>query len=311
MKYTLLRHITASTGTLAVLGLSLAFSNANAAEFTLPPSNDALLGKIQYTSPSMRDTPATIAQRYNLGVNAIVAANPGTTANSLGGKSTIKVATEFLLPPLPRKGIVVNLPEMRMYYYPEGTNEVLTYPIGIGRVGKMIPITNTAITRKTTNPTWTPPDDVREYNKQKGVELPDVMPAGPDNPLGNYAIYLKVPTFLIHSTIYPESIGTRASFGCIRMNETDIIAFYPIVKPGTTVAIIDMPNKIGWEGNALFLEAHPPLEEYATTHNINELVETVEASIPKGRVALVNWTLLSYLDEQPDGVPHKVGMIIR
>lgn len=276
------------------------------------PSDGSIIGDVQYVSTSSGQTPVSIAQRYNLGVNAVVDANPGVAENSnFPGGMYLKVPTRHILPPLAHKGIVINLPEMRLYYYLSDSNEVLTFPIGIGKIGKTIPIKNTAITRKVVNPVWIPPEDIREFNRQQGIELPDVMPAGPDNPLGPYAIYLQIPTFLIHSTIFPESIGRRASFGCIRMNEGDIKQFFPLVQPGTPVAIIDMPSKVGWDGDHLYLEAHPALEEMAKSGNLNNVVEQIQRSLPRGRVTLVNWQAVSYLTNQPDGVPHEIGFQVR
>ena len=281
-----------------------------AEDFSLPAPSNALIGDVQYVSTSHQgDTPTTLAQRYNLGLNAIVAANPGTTETTQFPPDVyVKIPTAFLLPPLPRDGIVINLPEMRMYYYPKNGGRVMTFPIGIGKIGKTIPIENTFITRKKINPTWTPPKDIREFNEQQGITLPKVMPAGPDNPLGPYAIYLRIPTFLIHSTIFPESIGRRASFGCIRMNESDIKQFFPLVEPGTPVAIVDMPAKVGWQGTELFMQAYPPLEERSKEINVENVVEAIENSLPRNGVTLVNWQLVSYLAEQPDGVPHEVGV---
>ncbi|MEO8401995.1 MAG: L,D-transpeptidase family protein [Gammaproteobacteria bacterium] len=297
----------------SLLALALCFplSNAYARNFSLPSGNESLIGDVQYTTSNYGDTPTTIAQRYNIGLNAVVAANSGLTETTvMQAGRPLKVSTQFLLPPLPRHGIVINLPEMRLYYYPEGSNQVMTFPIGIGRIGKTIPIQNTAITRKVTNPIWIPPADIRQFNQEQGIELPTIMKAGPDNPLGPYAIYLRIPTYLIHSTIFPESIGRRASFGCIRMNEGDIKQFYPIVTPGTQVAIVDMPNKIAWSGDELFLEAHQPLSErsmadYAT---ISGIVKTIESEMPKNQVTLVNWQLVAYLAEDPDGIPHDIGV---
>src|SRR3990167_9172483 len=180
------------------------------------------------------------------------------------GKEVI-IPTQHLLPNTPRKGIVINLPEMRMYYYAD--NEVLTYPIGIGKPGKTIPVTSSKVTYKKTNPFWYPPQDIREFNLAQGVILPRVLPPGPDNPLGTYAIYMTVPTYLIHSTIFPESVGRRASFGCIRMYENDIETFFPIIKKGTPVLIVNAPVKIAWQKNRLYMEAHRPLEEHHDSVN--------------------------------------------
>ena len=300
-----LRRVVQSIG-VTILSLS---SVAHAANFSLPASNQALIGNVDHISAATGDTTITVAERYNLGLNAVMAANPGiTTTTAFPVGSTVTVNKQFLLPPLPRKGIVVNLPEMRMYYYPEGSDQVMTFPVGIGKIGKIIPIMKTSIARKVTNPVWIPPADIRQYDREVlGINPPAVMPAGPDNPLGPYGIYLRIPTYLIHSTIFPESIGTRASFGCIRMNEADIKQFFPLVKPGTVVELIDMPNKIAWDGDELYLEAHPPLED-RTYDGINGLVQTITSNLPRNHVTLVNWQLVAYIEDQPDGIPHEIGV---
>ncbi len=293
----------------------LTCSSALAANFPLPAPEESLIGQVQYTDVKVGDTATTVAQHYNIGLNAVVAANPGVSENtSFRTKQTVKVPTEFLLPPLPRQGIIVNLPEMRIYYFPANSNEVMTFPIGIGKIGKTIPVVNTKITRKKVNPIWIPPQDIREWNKEtQGIVLPKVLPAGPDNPLGPYAIYLGIPSFLIHSTIYPESIGRRASFGCLRMHETDIKQFFPVVEAGIPVTIIDMPDKVAWNDNALYLEAHEPLSErsdapYATPAGVMKLVAD---RLPRGQVTLVDWQMVAYLAESPDGIPHQIGVRLR
>lgn len=286
---------------------------AYAQNFLLPPKSQALVGKVEYIYAANGDTATSIAQRYNLGLNAIIAANPGVAENTVFPAGTIvKIANNFLLPPLPRKGIVINLPEMRLYYYPNESDEVMTFPVGIGRIGKTIPLANTAIVRKALNPIWTPTPSIRKYNEEQGIDLPRFMPAGPDNPLGPYAIYLRIPTYLIHSTIFPESIGRRASFGCIRMNEDDIKQFFPLVATGVPVTIIDMPNKIAWDDNQLYLEAHPPLEEHsdAAYASLAGIVRSIEEQTPPNQVVLIDWPLVAYLAEQPDGIPHAIGIKI-
>jgi L,D-transpeptidase ErfK/SrfK len=283
-----------------------------AENFNLPAFGDALLGDIQYVPlESGGITPTTLAQRFNLGLNAIVAANPGSTETAVVADSGyVKIPTEFLLPPLPRKGIVINLPEMRLYFYPEGSDTVMTFPIGIGKIGETVPIRNTTIVRKTVNPVWIPGPHIRKFNEEQGIDLPRVMPPGPDNPLGPYALYLGIPSFLIHSTIFPESIGRRASFGCLRMNEGDIKEFYPLVQTGTSVLIVNIPDKVGWEGDKLYLEAHPPMEEHNSESEatVDGVISAVQQALPKGAATVVNWQLVSYLAKQPDGVPHEIGM---
>jgi L,D-transpeptidase ErfK/SrfK len=283
----------------------------SASSFIIPSGENALIGNIKSTQATSNDTPTTLAQRYNIGLNAVVNANPGATEQTLTG-GYVKIPTAFILPALPHKGIIINLAEMRMYYYPEGTGNVMTFPVGIGKIGKTIPIQNTVVTRKAVNPVWIPPPDIRKYNREQGIELPYKMEAGPDNPLGPYAIYLRIPTYLIHSTIFPESIGRRASFGCIRMNEGDIKEFFPLVKPGTFVAIINMPNKVGWDQGRLYLEAHPPLEEHdqGEQTNLNNVLTTIANALPSHGITLVDWQLAAYILQQPDGIPHEIGIKI-
>ncbi len=280
-----------------------------AAEFALPTPGNALIGQIQYAKVEYGDTTTRVASRFNVGLNALVAANPGTSERMLGSKSVV-VPTAFILPNLPRDGMVINLPEMRLYYYVPGSNEVMTFPIGIGKIGNTIPIRNSIVSRKTLNPTWTPGPDVRKYNEAQGIDLPRVMPPGPDNPLGPYAIYLSIPSFLIHSTIFPESVGRRASFGCIRMHEEDIKDLYPIVNQGTKVLVVNMPNKVGWHGNKLYMEAHPPLEEHnaGTDTNLGDMVATIQNVLPRNVTTMVDWQLVAHLAAEPDGIPHEIGV---
>lgn len=295
--------------TIALASLPLQVTIAD--QFSLPEAGNSVIGKVSYISTWSGDSLVNIGQRNNVGVNAMADANPTLPDNSqLRYGTNVKVPAKFILPPLPRKGIVINIAEMRMYYYPEGSNSVMTFPIGIGKVGKTIPMGHTSITRKTVNPTWTPPDDIRAFNREQGIELPYSMGPGPDNPLGPYAIYLKLPTFLIHSTIFPESIGRRASFGCIRMHESDIKQFFPIVAAKTPVDIVYIPSKVGWDGNKLYLETHPRLQEHADEAKGN-IVSAIERSIAHNGVTLINWQAVSYLAEQRDGVPHEVGIKVR
>lgn len=294
---------------IALFYSALNITSAWAETFPLPAPGDHLIGHIQYTNVSLDSAPARVAQQYDVGLNAIMAANPGTGEMAFSD-SFVKIPSAFLLPPGEHRGIVINLPEMRMYVYHD--NSVMTFPVGIGRVGKTIPVTTTAITRKVVNPTWTPTPAIREWNREQGIDLPKDMGPGPDNPLGPYAIYLRVPTYLIHSTIFPESIGRRASFGCIRMNEGDIEQFFPVVAPGTPVAIIDQPTKLGWRNQRLLIEVHRPLEEgNKTTSSLDGMVNEVENTLPPSGVTLVNWQLVAYLAENPDGVPHEIGVKVK
>jgi L,D-transpeptidase ErfK/SrfK len=305
--------VTPWTKLLSLVGISLALATtpAFAKVYEVPMSGNQLVGKSTTTSSQVGDTLTKIAQRYDLGINEITEANPGMATNAILPPGThIIIPSTYILPPMARKGIVINLPEMRMYYY-IGDGTVRTYPVGIGKVGKIIPIKQTAVARKVENPVWIPPQDIREFNQSQGIILPHVMPAGPDNPLGPYAIYLKIPTFLIHSTIFPESVGRRASFGCIRMHEADIKDFFPLVQRNTPVTIIDMPTKAGWENDQLFVETHAPLEERsneqgATFQGMVDAIDLASAN----QTPFVDWQMLSDLVDDRDGKPHNVGFMV-
>lgn len=299
------------TRVMRVFCFVFAFSFATpalATTYKMPVTGSALLGTMTYKTSAQGETLITVAQSNGLGLNAIIAANPGIPPNAMLRPDThLQIPTTYLLPPLTRDGIVINLPEMRMYYYTEN-GTVKTYPIGIGRVGKTIPLTRTTVIKKAKNPVWIPPEDIRAFNEQQGVVLPRIMPAGPDNPLGPLAIYLKLPTYLIHSTIFPDSVGTRASFGCIRMHEADIQDFFPLVESGTEVTIVDMPTKVGWQDSTLLLEAHEPLEELSSEYSASlpGVVNSINYAI-SAHPTFVDWQLVQDLTETRDGIPHDIG----
>lgn len=293
--------------------LLLISTHVFAASYHAPPPNESLIGEVQTISANLGDTVINVAKRYDVGYNAMENANPHLNMGmGFPANAQLQIPSKHLLPNQPRQGIIINLPEMRLYYFPAGTNQVVTYPIGIGKIGKTTPLSRASIVRKTKNPTWYPPNSIREFNLAQGIILPKVMPAGPDNPLGPYAIYMSIPTYLFHSTPFPESIGKRASFGCIRMYESDIQEFFPSVQKGIPIAIINSPVKVGWQDDFLFMEAHEPLEEHhgALDASLPGTVHTI-ANLSKDQPTLVDWQLVSYIAEERDGVPHDIGMRIR
>ena len=288
-----------------------ASTHASATTYSLPSSNESLIGTVQNNYIGYNETAVNIAKQYDVGYNAIADANPHIDlSKGFPSGAPLQIPTQHLLPNQTRQGIVINLPEMRLYYFVNG--EVRTYPVGIGKIGKTIPITNTAITRKTKNPVWIPPQDIREFNLEQGIVLPRIMPAGPDNPLGQYAIYMRVPTYLIHSSPFTESIGKRASFGCIRMFESDIEDFFPLVQSGIPVTIINSPVKVGWEDNRLFIEAHHPLEEHSNEFDASlpGMIHMI-SNYSSNRDMLIDWQMVSYIAEDRDGIPHEIGVQMR
>ncbi|MBP6384890.1 MAG: L,D-transpeptidase family protein, partial [Aeromonas sp.] len=175
----------------------------------------------------------------------------------------LTLPTQMLLPDVPREGIVINLPELRLYYFPKGKNEVIVLPIGIGDIGRETPEMTTTVIAKNPNPTWVPGPMVRKsWLEQKGISLPAVVPPGPDNPLGKFAMRLGYGNrdYLIHGTNQEFGVGLRVSAGCIRLRPADIEALFKLVPVGTTVRVINQPVKTALEPDGShWLEVHSPL----------------------------------------------------
>jgi L,D-transpeptidase ErfK/SrfK len=212
-----------------------------------------LIGEIRYHETVAEDTLLHLARRYDLGFVELVAANPGVDPWLPGAGVRLVLPAAHLLPDAPRRGIVINLAEQRLYFFPAPDGPVETFPLGTGRGGCETPLADTHITGKRRNPTWIPPPSIRAERP----DLPAVVPPGPDNPLGDHALDLALRGYVIHGTNKPLGIGRRVSHGCIRMYPEDIARLFDRVAPGTPVKVVDQPVKVGWSGGALFLEVHP------------------------------------------------------
>ena len=240
---------------------------AQANTWPLPPPGSHLVG--QNTVHVVEDNGGSleaIAKKYNVGFLALLQANPGVDPYVPRPGSVLTIPLQTLLPDAPREGIVINLAELRLYYYQPGTNSVTVYPIGIGQLGgdTLTPTMVTTISDKRANPTWMPTANIRARYKANGIDLPAVVPAGPDNPMGHHAIRLAAygGVYLLHGTNADFGIGMRVSSGCIRLRDGDIETLFRQVTPGTKVNIINTPIKASVEPNGVRLvEVHQPLSE--------------------------------------------------
>jgi L,D-transpeptidase ErfK/SrfK len=215
------------------------------------------------------ETLADVAREFGVGHNEIANANPDVDKGVPGKGTRVLVPTRHILPDAPRVGVVVNLPEMRLYYYPKAKAGeppvVITHPVSVGRMDWTTPLGLTKITNKQKKPSWRPPKSIRLEAEERGEPLPEVVPPGPDNPLGDYAMRLAIPGYLIHSTNKPYGVGMRVTHGCIRMYPEDIEALFADIPVGTKVRLVNQPVKAGMIADTLFLEVHPPLEEQPLT----------------------------------------------
>lgn len=236
--------------------------NAFAASYDLPPEGSNIVGRMQYHKVVQGETIAEIAKKYDVGFLFLMAANKGIDPFLPEADYVLTIPTQIILPNVEREGVVINLAELRLYYFPQDSDIVHIFPVGIGRIGRDTPTMVTSISQKRPNPTWTPPASIRREYLAKGIELPAVVQSGPDNPLGEYALRLAYGNgeYLIHGTNKDFGIGLRVSAGCIRMDPKDIEWLFPNVKRGEKVRIIDEPVKMSLEPDrSVFVEAHEPL----------------------------------------------------
>jgi L,D-transpeptidase YcfS len=240
---------------------------ARANTWPLPPAGSRVVGENRYhVVENDGGSLEAIAKKYNVGFLALLQANPGVDAYVPRAGSVLTIPLQTLLPDAPRQGIVINLAELRLYYYPPGKNEVTVYPIGIGQLDSdtLTPTMVTTVSDKRANPTWTPTANIRARYKAQGIDLPAVVPAGPDNPMGHHAIRLAAygGVYLIHGTNADFGIGMRVSSGCIRLRDNDILALFRVITPGTRVNIINTPIKASVEPDGRrLLEVHQPLSK--------------------------------------------------
>ncbi|MDH4049330.1 MAG: L,D-transpeptidase family protein [Gammaproteobacteria bacterium] len=267
-----------------VIAATLLSGTARAEVYELPPDGYDVIGVISTVRSRAEETLLDLARRHGLGYEDIVRANPEVDAWLPGEGTEILLPTQFVLPPGKRHGIVLNLAEYRMYYYPEkrpgSPALVMTWPMSIGRMDWATPLGQTRITVKAKNPSWYPPESVRAEHLADGDPLPRIVPPGPENPLGAHAMRLDIPGYLIHGTNRPAGVGMRVTHGCIRMFPEDIEFLFDQVAVNTPVRIINEPVKIGWNGDELVLEVHRTLEVVAPPESADEnaVAESTQAT---------------------------------
>jgi L,D-transpeptidase ErfK/SrfK len=280
--------------------------------FEIDPLRDDVVGQLQITFTSKEDTLPDIARRFNVGYEEIVRANPGIDPWLPGEGREIVVPSRFVLPNAPRKGVVINVAAMRIYYFapvkPGEKQVVYTHPIGIGKVGWSTPEGETKVIAKEKNPIWRPTASILAEHKKNGDILPAIVPAGPDNPLGRFKFTLGWPSYLIHGTNKPYGVGLRSSHGCIRLYPEDVEKLFAMVGPGTPVRVVNQPFVFGRHDGKLYLQAYTVLEDDKrdwTKSQKNLLSKTVTKPILdelKSRKETVNWDRVSVIAMDPRGL---------
>jgi L,D-transpeptidase ErfK/SrfK len=300
-----------------LLGMTLsAVQPVAAAVYDLPDPTIQVVGEDLHIRTHYADTLVEIARRYGLGYEEIARANPKVDPWLPGEGTDIMIPGRHILPPGPRDGIIVNIPEHRIYYFPKPhkgqTPTVVTYPVSIGKMDWQTPMGLTHVVSKEANPTWNPPASVRAEHLANGDPLPNgVIRSGPDNPLGLFAMRLAIHPgdYLIHGTNNPLAVGMAVTHGCIRMYPEDVAAIFPTVPVGTKVYLINVPLKVAFVNGDLLLEAHPPVD--AQGQSIDPVLSKFEDMLNEvlgNSTTAVNWDIAVDALKTANGIPVLVGL---
>lgn len=272
-------------------------------QFHLPETGDVIGERYTITVKDHEETLIDIARRHNIGFEEIRMANPDVSLWVPGKGTEVVIPSRYILPPAPREGVVVNLSELRLYYYPADKPGIVeTYPVSVGREEFATPVGVTRTTIKVKDPAWSPPASMRREAAERGDPPPEIVPPGPDNPLGEHAILLDMPSYLIHGTNRPDGVGMRVSRGCIRMYPEDIESLYERLPSGTKVNLIDAPFKAGWSPDGtLYVQSFPQLEENMGSFEpfLNALNQVSEQT--QGNDMTVDYAQIKRAIERPNG----------
>jgi L,D-transpeptidase ErfK/SrfK len=289
---------------------------SQATVYEVPADGSSVVGTDIHMTAVYKDTLLDIARRNSLGYYEIIRANPGVDMWLPGEGTDIMLPGRRILPPGPREGVVVNLPEHRLYYYPKPKKGekpvVITYPVSIGKMDWKTPIGETHVIQKEKHPNWYPPEGVRKEHLANGDPLPAVVKAGPDNPLGDYAMRLAAGngTYLIHGTNNPMAVGMAITHGCVRMYPEDVAALFPLIPVGTKVWLINEPVKVAFVDGKLMMEAHPPVDEEGqntSDPDLNLLSQKLDQALGN-TTAAIHWDFAKEALQAANGIPTVVGL---
>ena len=284
-------------------------NNKNNSVNILSQSSDITGKSVAYTVRD-KETLIDIARKFDISFADIMSANGRIDPWLPKINRKILIPNRHIMPSVKRDGIIINLGDLRIYFY---KNHLLigTYPIGIGRSGWETPLGLAEVIEKKTDPFWIPPDSVREEDPS----LPKIVAPGEDNPLGTRAIYLSMPSYLIHGTNKPYGVGMKVSHGCIRMYPEDVESLFDLVEVGTKVNIINEPIKVGWHNNNLYIEVHQ-LPAYASEKNTLEnkdrrnlypLATSMVQKVAGTSITEVDWQVVFKSVLEAKGIPTKIS----
>jgi L,D-transpeptidase ErfK/SrfK len=297
------------------IALALVISPSAATQFDLPAAGAAVIGADTTITVHYENTLADLARRYSLGYVEIIHANPSVDLWVPEEGKQILLPGRRILPPGPRDGVVVNLAEHRLYYFPKRVGKekamVFTYPVSIGKMGRTTPLGVTYIRDKAEHPSWYPTASIRKEHADRGDLLPAVVGPGPDNPLGEFKMRLAMGdgTYEIHGTNNPTAVGLAITHGCVRMYPEDVATLFPLAPVGTKVRFVNVPVKVAWIDGKLLLEVHRPIDAQAESFELEfqRLSALLRAAVGDARVA-IHWDYVREVLRQASGVIATVGI---
>jgi L,D-transpeptidase ErfK/SrfK len=295
--------------------LSAAGGPCAATVYELTDPAQRVFGEDQRVQTVYEDTLYDMARRYSLGSDELIRVNPQLDPWIPGAGKTVFIPGRHILPPVAHAGIVVNIAEHRLYYYPRPKRhqpqQVISYPVSIGKMDWRTPLGDTRVIAKQKDPWWFPTESVRAEHARDGETLPARVPPGPDNPLGDRALRLAAGkgTYLIHGTNNPIAVGLAVTHGCIRMYPEDIQALFEMVPVGTKVTIVNEPVKVAWVDGELLLEAHPPVDALGQSYepDVEKFSALLREAVGEGTVA-IHWDYAREVLARADGVLATVGL---
>jgi len=299
----------------AALAWTLLAPRCDAAVFTLPPDGGSLIGQDQQIQSQSSDTLLGLARKYSVGYWEIQEANPKVDMWLPGQGTNIIIPGRFIVPPVEHRGIVVNLPQHRLFYFPKPRRHdqpiVITYPVSPGEGNFPTPVGVTRIVRKVPHPVWIPTKHILEAHAAAGDPIPKIWPAGPDNPMGEWALETSLShgEIYIHGTNNPMAIGMSVTHGCVRLYPEDIAALYPVVRVGTPVTIVNVPVLASLQEGQLYLEVHPPTtgNHVPVPPDFDQISQIIDAAIGKNVVA-IDWDKVRQVATEANGLPELVGV---
>jgi L,D-transpeptidase ErfK/SrfK len=285
---------------LAVAGLAGAHAECRVTTaFVWSTAKTTLIGQVYRHTVQRGETLLDIARKYDLAITALQAVYPNLDPWLLEEGSSMQIPALWILPAAKGEGILINVPELRLYYFIAKYGAVYTFPVTVGEKETPTPIGTFRVVERKVDPAWNIPIRLQYKYKEKSV------PPGGDNPIGKYWLGLSRERYGIHGTDNAWSVGRIISNGCVRLYPEDMEKLFPEVPKETVVYIVYQPVKFGFRRGEIFVEVHKDI--YGRIKNLERHARAVAR-----KMALedsVDWKKVHMALHDKSGVPVPVGAL--